>query len=185
MSEQEPTFLDLLEEDEREFAAQLGSPGTRTDTEVRLDWLMERIARRHRQVALNNAVADARKTMIEDWRQSQNQRLERGIAWLEGSIRQILPHTLEQFEREYGKKSRNLPHGTIGWRRHPDKVEVFNEERALLWAKERGLEIAVKESVSKTTLKKALEAGEEPDGFEIIRGLDEFYVKPDVLAKGE
>jgi len=182
----EPNFLDLLEEDEREFAGQLGSAGTRTDTEVRLDWLLEKIAKRHGMVARNNAVADARVSMIEDWRRAENDRLLRGIAWLESNVRELLPQGADEFEREYGKRSRNLPYGTVGWRRHPDKVEVFDEARALAWAKASGLEIATKESVSKTTLKNSLEAGDEPDGFEIIRGLDEFYVKPDVLAtKGE
>lgn len=181
MSTEQPTFADLLDEDERSFAATLGDGSTRTDAEVRIDWLLERIAKRNKQIERNKAVADARKAMVDDWLCAENLRLDNGISWLESEIRQLIPHSLAEFEREYGKKSRNLPHGVIGFRRQPDKVNVFDEEKALTWAKLMGLPIKVKESVSKTELKKALDAGAEPDGVEIIKGLDQFYVRSDVL----
>ena len=50
MSAEQPTFADLLDEDEQSFAATLGDDGSRTDAEVRIDWLLERIAKRSKQI---------------------------------------------------------------------------------------------------------------------------------------
>ncbi len=177
MSEHEPSFLDLLDEDERQRAEELGRE-TPTDIEVRLDWLLERIVKRQRQIKRNNSVAERRALMIEDWRRGENMKLENAIQWFESEVRALLPPDSKEFEREFGKKSRNLPSGTVGWRRQPDRIEVFSEEKALAWAKAMGLPIKVKETVSKTELKKAMDAGAEPDGVDLIKGLDELYIKP-------
>lgn len=155
----------------------------RTEVDTRIDWLMERIAKRRRIIEDNDAVADARILQIEDWRQGENAKVQRQIDWFQSEIRRLLPIDAESFEREYGKKSRVLPFGTIGYKKKPDTIEVFDEERALAWAKERGLEIKTipaRETVAKPVLKKALETWSDPDGFEVIRGLDDFYVKVDV-----
>ncbi len=177
MSEQEPSFLDLLDEDERQRAEELGRD-TPTDIEVRLDWLLERIVKRQRQIKRNNGVAEKRALMIEDWRRGENMKLESAIGWFESEVRSLLPPDSKEFEREYGKKSRNLPSGTVGWRRQPDRIEIYDENKLLAWAKLLDLPITVKESVSKFEVRKAMDAGAEPDGVDLIKGLDELYIKP-------
>ena len=178
------TLPDILQEAEEEFSRAF--PGDSldplTDTEARLDWLLERIANRQAEIATNNAIADRRKLQIEDWRQGENAKIERSIDWFNSQIRQLVPIEPTEFEQQFGKRSRTLPFGTIGYRKMPDTIEVFNPERALEWAKARGQEtkiIPASETVSKTVLKAALKQHTDPDGFEVIRGLDEFYVKPD------
>ena len=183
----DPDIIQQIDDDEREFLEGFGESeeATPSDIDVRIDWLLERIAKRRKLVEQNNAVAEARKFQIEAWRVSENDRLERAIGYFEWQIRELQPADADSFEQTYGKRSRSLPFGSFGYRKHPDKVEIYDKDRALGWAKERGLEVKTKETVSKTVLKKALqEAGTRTgDGFEIVPGMDEFYVSP--ADKGE
>jgi len=178
MSDQ-PDIFGLVEEDEREFLATMGPDEAPTLAEVdsRLDWLLERIAKRRKQVAENDAVAKARLLQIEDWRQGENLKLERSIEWFQSQLRQLVPIDAQAFEASYGQRTRRLPFGTFGYKKHPPKVEITDEERALAWAKANGCEIKVKETVSKTALRAELEAGKVGDGFELITSYDEFYIK--------
>ena len=179
-----PEIVALCEEDEREFleAMDVGelepleSP-TLAETDARLDWLLERIAKRRHQVAENDAVAKKRLLQIEDWRQGENAKLERSIDWFQSQLRQLVPVDAQAFEGAYGQRSRRLPFGSFGYKKHPPKVEITDDERALAWAKANGCEIKVKETVSKTVLRAELEAGKVGDGFELITSYDEFYVK--------
>ena len=124
-------------------------------------------------------MADARQLQIEDWRQGENAKLEKAIDWFQYEVRQLVPPDARTFEETYGQKSRRLPYGSIGFRRTPAKVEVYDADKALAWAKAHGLETKVTETVSKTELKKATNGEVPPDecGFGIAAGTDEFYVK--------
>ena len=182
-----PDFIAEVDEDEREFLSaflsttQEEDDATRNDT--RLDWLLEKLAKRREQKARNNAIADARKLMVEDWRQGENAKIERAVSWLEFQIRELVPADSDAFSKTYGAKSRALPFGTIGYRKSPPTIEVFDEPKALEWAKLHKLEIKVKESVSKTELKKAIEYTQDPpDGFGLIPGGETFFVKTDDLV---
>lgn len=184
MSEQKelggtPEIVDQIDQDEAEFLEAWGAEPihARTEVDSRIDWLMERIAKRRALVAENNAIASKRADQIEDWRVGENAKLERSIDWFRYQIRELLPIDGEAFKNQYGKKSRVLPFGTVGFKSHPSTLEVFNEEDALAWAKARGLEIKVKESVTKTTLKKALGDERSGDGFELIEHPDDFFVR--------
>jgi len=185
-----PDFIGLVDEDEREFLKAFLSTvheeddATRNDT--RLDWLLEKLSKRREQITRNNAIADARKLMVEDWRQGENAKIERAVSWLEFQIRELVPPDGDAFQETYGAKSRALPFGTIGFHKKPDTIQILDEEKTLQWAKTHGLEIkrVETETVSKTTLKAALKTFDDPDGFEVIKGLDEFYVKTDDSKKG-
>lgn len=173
------SLLDYLEQDEAEFYEQLGHSQARTEVDSRIDWLLERITKRQTMIAENNVIADARVAQIEDWRQGENDKLDRSIQWFRYQIQTLIPPDANTFAERYGKKSRALPFGVIGYKKHPDKVEVFDADKALAWAKARNLPVNVKETVSKTTLKEALakENTDEGDGFQLAHGMDEFYVK--------
>jgi len=185
----EPEITRLADEDEREFldafmskAWDDAASGEKTEIDVRLDWLLEKLAKRRAQVAENNAVAEARILQVEDWRQGENAKIERAISWIEYQIREMLPPDGETFEKTYGQKSRALPFGKVGFRQSPPKVEVFDKDKALAWAKARGVStklIPAREEVDKSALKEALKTHTDPDGFELILGLDQFYVKVD------
>lgn len=184
-----PEVLALAEQDQADFLATFpegaweGHEQARVD--ARLDWLLEKLTDRKAQVRLNNEVADARKLAIEDWRQAENAKIESSISYFEFECRQLLPADSKDFEAQYGQKSRRLPFGTIGFRQSPAKVEVFDVEKALAWARLHKLDITIKETVSKTVLKKAIEHTEDPpDGFQLVPGSSDFFVRTDDLRKG-
>lgn len=177
---QHPATNDMLEEEAFFQALDLEVPvfsdelGNRPQLDTFIDHYLEALAERERTIAENRRVADARKAMIEQWLQSENTRIEREAFWL---TRQI-----EAFAAEYDygkKKSRNLPHGTFGVRRSPDRLEVNDEAAALEYAATHGIAGAIKRSILKTPLLKHLkETGDIPDGCELLEGTDTFYVKP-------
>ena len=180
----EPDIIQEIEGDDREFLESfLGKAWAdfeRSDLDVRLDWLMEKLARAQGLVAQNDGVAKERHGHIEDWRQGENAKLGRQISYLEWCIRELMPPDQQTFEKAYGQKSRALPFGVVGYRKSPDTIEVFDEARALEWARLHKLEIKVKESVSKTDLKRAIQHTEDPpDGFQLVPGTSELFIKVD------
>ncbi len=123
---------------------------------VRIDWLLEKIQHAEAQIAENNAVADRRIAMQEDFRQGENGKLERAIGWLTGEIGMIAPPDGDAMKEEYGKKSRVLAHGTFGHKMvSGDKVEITDPVQALAYAETNNLEVTTTTTrvVSKTVLK--------------------------------
>ena len=175
-----PEIITEIEEAEREFLEGWNAEPIESvsDVDTRIDWLLERIAKRQKLIARNDAVARSRYEQIRDWHLGENAKIQRAIDWFRYQIREIVPADVASFERCYGKKSRTLPFGTVGFRLSPPRLEIFDMEKAVAWAKARKLEIKTTVSVSKAVLKKALSmTDEEPDGFDIADGADEFYVK--------
>lgn len=177
----EPEIIREIEETERTFVEQfLGKvweSHERSEVDVRLDWCMEKIRQAKRMMEQNDRVAEARKLQIEDWRQGENRKLENRIGYFEWCVRELMPDDVEVFQDVYGKKSRDLPFGTVGFRQQPDKIEVYNEEQALAWAKLHKLPTKIKETVSKTELKKAIKhTADPPVGFQLVPGSSEFFV---------
>lgn len=166
------SFLDETWEDKQE-----------AQTDARLDWLLEKITEHKEAMRQNDVIAEGRRVQIEDWRQGENAKHERAISWLEYQIREIVPPDVESFERAYKQKSRSLPFGVVGFRKSPSKIEVFDEERTLAWAKLHKLPIKIKESYSKADLKKAIQTTTDPpDGFQVVPGMSEFFVRTDDLS---
>lgn len=159
-----------------------GDDESRAGLDTRLDFLLQKMADRDLAIANNDEVADRRIAMIEGWRRQQNATIEREIGWLRLHFEALADGY------DFGNaRSRSLPHGSFGFRKGPDRVEVVDMAKAVQWAKENGLEAELKVSIDKTPLRKAwapnLKAtGEAPDptaaGFDYILGEDSFFVKP-------
>ena len=178
-----PQIIEDIEQDEREFLEAFGAKPIESvsETDTRIDWLLERIAKRRKLIAQNDDVARARHDQIEDWHAGENAKIERAIEWFRYQIRELVPADVASFESHYGKKSRALPFGTVGFRLSPPKLEIFDVDKALAWAKRNNVPTKKTETVSKTVLKKALSmTDEEPDGFDMADGSDDFYIKTDV-----
>ena len=179
-------IIGLIEDDEREFVESMGGtlPEKPSEVDSRIDWLLERIGKRQAMIEQNDAVAKERILQMEDWRQGENAKLERAIEWFRYEVKKLLPMDAKSFQQAYGKKSRTLPFGTVGYKKHPAKIEITDADRALLWAKAHNLPVTVKESVSKTVLKEAVEnITDNPDGFGVLPGHDEFFVRTNEQGK--
>lgn len=164
------------EEAERaEFFAALeegfGDDDSRAGLDTRLDFLLQKMADRALAIANNDEVADRRIAMIEGWRRQQNATIEREIGWL-----RLHFEALSDGYDFGAKKSRALPHGTFGFRKKGDTLEIIDMPAAVTFAEANGLEI--KRSVNKTPLLEHFrKTGEIPDGTEFVPGGDAFFVK--------
>lgn len=154
--------------------------------EARADYLLQRIAAEHERICRINAAAEARAKMIKDHATEEITKAQRRVDWLQMRVREVLPGDADRFKKLYGKKSVSLPHGQIGFRQHRATVEIQDAAKALAFAKERGLEITVKESVGKTPLiEHVIRTGEEPEaeraGFAFVPASDSFYIAPELV----
>lgn len=158
------------------------------ELDSRLDALLERIAELRGEIEESREVEYRRVQMIRDHFEGERYSLEASVEYLENKIRMLALGGYD-FKR---KKSRNLPHGTFGFRATRPTVEVVNEERAVEWAGANVPEaVKVSRSVLKTPVLDALddegiltETGEvldaEEHGIRFVPGdpRGTFYVKP-------
>lgn len=181
-----PTTEDLA--DDMEFADELARAGlpegdTRTEREVRADYLLERIRDERAEIEHIEEVADRRIQMIEKWEADETAKHRRRIAWLESQVRNCVPLDARRFQEEYDAKSVKLAHGRVGYRRKNETVEIEDRDKALEWVKENGIEFSVSERVTKTPILDWIrEHGEVPppeSGIELVEGYDDFYVSTD------
>lgn len=178
-----PDIIEAADTDMDEFLESLGLTepvgDSLTDIESRIDWLMQLIAERRTTMQQNNDVADRRTLMIADWRDGENAIQASQIEWLEYKIREHAPKSPEAIEGTYGKKSRKLPHGSFGFRRTPDSVEITDIDGAVAFAEANKLDVLIKYAVSKATLKAHAKAtGEcEGEGWRVVVGADVWFVK--------
>ena len=138
-----------------------------------LDHYLQLLFDREQEMQRNREIAERRHAMIEAWEQDVNGSLKRECRWLKLEIEALAAGY------DFGtKRSRALPHGSFGYRRGADRIEIAEPARAIAWAEGNGLESEVKKSIGKTPLLKHLKAtGELPDGCEFIEGSDAFFIK--------
>ena len=103
-------------------------------TEARIDFFLEQIARVERREERDAEIAQERIRRIEEWAEMQNKRTSVRLAWLREHVRALAGEL--DFE---GRKSRDLPHGRIGFRARKPSVLFVDRKRALAWAADRML----------------------------------------------
>jgi hypothetical protein len=121
--------------------------------------------------------------MIQRWLDDEEGRLERQVDYLSGQIRALVPAVDgDAFKEVFGvkTKTRNLPHGKVGFRASRATVEVADEAAALDWCRENGVEHGVKEYVKKPPVVKYIQDTGDVDvpGVVFKPSVDEFFVKP-------
>ncbi len=98
--------------------------------------------------------------------------------------RQLQDWVRQQIDTQHdGRRSVNLPSGTIGFRTEPKKLAVTDEKQLLAWCRgQLPSAIKVVESVPKTPLMDHLKTtGELPQGVELLGGNERFYVSGKIL----
>ena len=156
-----------------------------TAGELRVDYLLEKLSAEAKRIEGVREFTARRVEMVTAHGQAEIEKLRRRVAWLESKIREHMPLDPASFKKHYGAKSTRLPHGQIGYRASRASVEIVDQEKALAFAKARGLEVRVTESVNKTPLlESVVRDGEEPDpvtdGFRYVPPTDAFFITPDL-----
>lgn len=155
-----------------------------TASELRCDYLLEKLSEEHGRLGHLCEFSDRRVQMVREHQAIEAGKLERRIAWLESQIRAHTPGDAERFKTLYGRKSLALPHGKVGFKASGGGIEITDSAKVLAFARKHGLEIKTTHTVNKTPLQEWVQKnGEEPDpetdGFMVVPAADQFFVKPE------
>ena len=85
-----------------------------------------------------NKLADDEISIIEEYRATELQKIEKKASWL--------AYQLEQFIRSTDEKTINLPHGSIKLRLGRDKIEIVNMDEFIPFAQRKNLLKQIPES---------------------------------------
>jgi hypothetical protein len=107
-------------------------------SKLRADQVLAALSVLEQKAAEVNSLADDGTKLIEEFRQSGLQKLEKKASWLEWN--------LEQFIRSTDEKTINLPHGTLKLRLGRDKVQIADVEKFMKAAPSKNLLRTVPES---------------------------------------
>ena len=131
------------------------------DTLEKASWVVDKIAQK--------------ETLIQKYTRLKTEYLSRINQWYEDNTKGLLADidNLQEMIRPYAyrevlkidKKSLKLPQGTIQFRKS-EAVQIEDEQALIRWLKENNYESAVniKESASKTEVKKIIESGIQVPG---------------------
>lgn len=120
------------------------------------------------EIAHNFTESDKEVAIIKEWA------LKKNAALNERS--QLLRMKLEDYIRNEGKKTMDLPHGTLKIRKSPDKIEITDMQIFLKNARAEMLSVVpeqVKPDLNK--IKAFMKVSNKiPDGISVVEGKEEF-----------
>ena len=180
------TELELVGPDWAEFVAEMEADapdgGDASQDENRINWILGKMSDITRLVLANKATALCGTRHWEEWLAGENMALSRQTRHWHGEIACLMPSSPEDAKKTYGKLSRSLPNGDVGWKKDKDTIDVSDPKAALAYAETNHLEVAEKTtfSVSAATLKTHMEAtgALEGDGWRHVEGKSHVFVKP-------
>lgn len=91
---------------------------------LKADQALAAISKLDADMAGVNALADEEIRLIESYRKSELERLEKKLNWLVINLEGFL----RKHNEETGEKSLRLPHGSMGLRKSRDRVEISNPD---------------------------------------------------------
>ncbi len=153
------------------------------DSLEKADWVLEVLACSEQRKEQNEALAKEARRRVDEWLATVNAKEEEQTAYLRSSLHAFLARARELIlGRKTTRKSRDLPHGTIGYRSTVRKLVYDDENTALEWARAQGLDAGlarVQWALDKDIVKRHCEArGMAPPGAHWEGGEEEFVVKP-------
>jgi phage host-nuclease inhibitor protein Gam len=189
---------DLILEIEADMAEFMDAAGLTDDAaawelarrEIYIDGVLKRLRDLEDQRARDLEVYEAQRAVVDLWHDTQQYRAEASRAYLESLIGDVVTRDADEFKLTYGsgkKKSRNLPHGTIGFRASKATVNITDQEKAVAWAEANEVEVKVRKELLKTPAIEFVTAalsttGELPDeeehGLEYVEPVQKFFIKP-------
>ena len=150
--------------------------------ENRINWILGKMSGITRLIEANEATALCGKRHWEDWLAGENMALDNQTRHWHREIACLMPASPEKAKKKYGKLSRSLPSGNVGWKKDKDTIDVSDPKAALAYAKTNDLEIGEKItlSVSAETLKAHMKAtgALEGDGWRHVEGMSHIFVTP-------
>lgn len=165
-----------------EVVADLPAGDSLTDSELRVDYLLEKVLEEEKRLAHVREFTQRRIDMVVEHGDREMHKIANRIRHLHSRIAAHLPPSAAGFKDLYGKKSVSLPHGEIGFRSSGESMVIRDDAAALAFAKANGIPVKVKEEVQKKPLTDYFRStGEVPEGCEVVPGKDALFIRP----KGE
>ncbi len=123
-------------------------------------WALRKLATLRKQLAANNAIAEAEANRIAAWLTAVNEPVRKQVAFVENIL-----NGYAIYERtSHDRKTIVLPYGKLATRPVADKWEVADADAFVAWAEETGHKELVKTTTkpeSLTVIKAALEVSED------------------------
>jgi hypothetical protein len=171
------TFLDelLAEVEEKQLQQKIQLD------QLKADQLLMAVAKLESQMDDVNKLADDEIKLIEQYRQSEIERLDKKRSWLLFNLENFWRQQSEQT----GERTLRLPHGILALRKKPDKVEIDNMATFLKIAQRLGFlrTTPEKHEPNLTAIAAHIKrTGEIPIGTKLISGGISFSYQ---LTKGE
>lgn len=155
---------------------ELARPQAETDAahDAYLDRLLEMAGDQQEELDRIEEMKRLRIAQINTWAADQGAMYRRRLE----KIEQELMLASETMTPEPKKKTRSLPHGDVGKRKAPDRVEIEDEAKAIAFCKQHNIKIAIKEEARKKPLAEYAQknGGRLPadSGARYVKGQDEF-----------
>ncbi len=167
-----------------DFVAEMeaGVPDELDSDESKIDWLLGKLRKIRGTIEENEGIAKCGIRLQEDWLAGENAKLERTATHFRRWIAILMPSSAEEARKAYGKLSRSLPNGDVGFKKDKDTIAIDDATAAVNYAIGHALHVNKKttRSVSVATLKAHMEATGvlEGDGWRHVEGLSHVFVTP-------
>lgn len=146
-----------------------------------LDWALERIAALEAEQASNAAIIEEKIAWLKLRLERINATPANGIAFFKGRIGEYAQAHRDELLGGGKKKSRTLPHGSVGWKKVGGGLKVLDKDALLNWAREQPVELGlvrIKEEPAVDEVKRAFKTnGEVPPGCDVDPERDELVIK--------
>jgi phage host-nuclease inhibitor protein Gam len=157
----------------------------RINTLALADWALEILADSDKRRAENKRLAVERKAEIDRWLAERERREESETCLVRSLLEEFMATNRERIlGGKTLRKSRSLPHGVIGWRSSPRRLEYRDESAALAWARSRPAEeglVRISFQMNRDAMKEIAEREKlTPPGAEWVGGNEdgEPFIKP-------
>lgn len=135
------------------------------------DWSLERLGELEQQIRENNKLAELAVLRIETRKALLNEKAMRGVRFFRGHLHSFALTSRETVLGTGKRKTRELLHGSIAYRKTGGSLEVLDKELLLKWATKQPIELGyvrIKEEPAIDEIKRAFKAsGEIPMGCDI------------------
>lgn len=152
------------------------------------DWALARIADAERELAENARIIAGQIARLKMKEEQLAIPLQRRADFFRGAVAAYAITHRPELLGGGRKKSRTLPHGSIGWRKSGGKLTVTDKEALLEWARGQPVErnfVRIKEEPAVDEIKLACAVtGEVPPGAEISPEEEDLVIKADGAPNG-
>ena len=135
--------------------------GWRIENVQSLDWALSRIADLEREQNENAAIVEEHIQRLKLRLDKLNAQAERGLKFFRSQVQAFAEQHRAELLGGGKKKSRALPHGTVGWKKVPAKAVLQDKDALLAWARSQPVEdevIRIAEEPAWAVIKKRIEA---------------------------